>query len=51
MSDAVAVYDDVKERMAQFGRAPEELLIMPGAFPVVAARWLRRRRSSISCKT
>ncbi len=35
LADAVAFYDDVKGRMAQFGRAPEDLLIMPGAFPVV----------------
>ncbi len=35
LGEAVAFYGDVKGRMAQFGRAPEDLLIMPGAFPVV----------------
>ncbi|HMK78294.1 MAG TPA: LLM class flavin-dependent oxidoreductase [Xanthobacteraceae bacterium] len=35
LPDAKAFYADVKGRMAQFGRAPEELKIMPGAFPVV----------------
>ncbi len=33
MDEAVAYYADVKGRMAKFGRAPESLHIMPGAFP------------------
>ncbi len=35
LADAVAFYADVKGRLARFGRQPEDLKIMPGAFPVV----------------
>ena len=35
LADAVAFYADVKGRMAKYGRAPEDLKIMPGVFPVV----------------
>ncbi len=35
LEDAVAFYADVKGRMAKFGRHPDALKIMPGAFPVV----------------
>lgn len=35
LDEAVAYYADVKGRMAKFGRSPESLHIMPGAFPVV----------------
>lgn len=35
LEDAVAFYADVKGRMAQYGREPGALKIMPGAFPVV----------------
>ena len=33
--DAQAFYADIKARMARFGRRPEELLVMPGIFPVL----------------
>jgi FMN-dependent oxidoreductase (nitrilotriacetate monooxygenase family) len=29
-------YDDVRARLPRFGRAPEEVLVMPGFYPVVA---------------
>jgi FMN-dependent oxidoreductase (nitrilotriacetate monooxygenase family) len=35
LEDAVAFYADVKGRMAEYGRAPDDLKIMPGVFPVV----------------
>ncbi|WP_414441850.1 LLM class flavin-dependent oxidoreductase [Burkholderia sp. 22PA0106] len=35
LDDAVAFYADVKGRMAEWGRHPDELKIMPGVFPVV----------------
>lgn len=35
LEDATAFYADVKGRMAGFGRDPDHLKIMPGAFPVV----------------
>ncbi len=35
LADAQAFYSDVKGRMARYGRAPDELKIMPGVFPVV----------------
>ncbi|MBY0256988.1 LLM class flavin-dependent oxidoreductase [Methylobacterium sp.] len=35
LADATAFYADVKGRMAGFGRDPDHLKIMPGAFPVV----------------
>jgi N-acetyl-S-(2-succino)cysteine monooxygenase len=35
LEDAVAFYADVKGRMARYGRDPDHLKIMPGAFPVV----------------
>lgn len=37
LQDAVDFYADVKGRLARHGRAPEDLLIMPGVFPVVGA--------------
>lgn len=35
LADAQAFYSDVKGRLGKFGRRPEELLIMPGLFPVI----------------
>jgi FMN-dependent oxidoreductase (nitrilotriacetate monooxygenase family) len=35
LEDAVAFYADLKGRLAHYGRAPEDLKIMPGVFPVV----------------
>ncbi|WAJ28217.1 LLM class flavin-dependent oxidoreductase [Antarcticirhabdus aurantiaca] len=35
LEDAVAFYADVKGRLARYGRAPEDVKIMPGIFPVV----------------
>ncbi|MGE7119037.1 LLM class flavin-dependent oxidoreductase [Peribacillus sp. NPDC046944] len=35
LEEARAFYADVKGRMAKYGRAPEELKIMPGVFPVI----------------
>ena len=36
LADAVAFYADVKGRLARYGRAPDDLKVMPGVFPVVA---------------
>ena len=33
--EAQAFYGDVKGRLARFGRRPEQLLVMPGIFPVL----------------
>ncbi|RUW22939.1 LLM class flavin-dependent oxidoreductase [Mesorhizobium sp. M4B.F.Ca.ET.215.01.1.1] len=35
--EAKAFYDDVKRRLAAYGREPEDVKIMPGVAPVVAA--------------
>lgn len=35
LADAQSFYGDVKGRLARFGRSPEQLLIMPGIFPVL----------------
>jgi len=35
LADAQAFYADVKGRLARFGRRPEQLLVMPGLFPVI----------------
>jgi FMN-dependent oxidoreductase (nitrilotriacetate monooxygenase family) len=35
LEDAVAFYADVKGRMAQYGRHPDDLKIMPGVMPIV----------------
>lgn len=35
VEDAVAFYNDLKGRMEKYGRHPDALKIMPGAFPVV----------------
>ncbi|NIF93244.1 LLM class flavin-dependent oxidoreductase [Burkholderia sp. Cy-637] len=35
LDEAVSFYADVKGRMAEWGREPDELKIMPGVFPVV----------------
>lgn len=35
LADAVAFYADLKGRLARYGRAPDDLKIMPGVFPVV----------------
>lgn len=35
LADAQEFYSDVKGRLAKFGRRPEQLLIMPGIFPVL----------------
>ena len=37
LADRIAFYSDLKKRAATFGRAPSEVLIMPGISPVVAA--------------
>ncbi|MFE1602165.1 LLM class flavin-dependent oxidoreductase [Methylobacterium sp. ID0610] len=35
LAEAVEFYGDLKERMGRFGRAPDDLKVMPGLFPVV----------------
>jgi FMN-dependent oxidoreductase (nitrilotriacetate monooxygenase family) len=35
LEDAQAFYADVKGRLARYGRSPDDLKIMPGAFPVI----------------
>lgn len=35
LADGQEFYSDVKGRLAKFGRRPEQLLIMPGLFPVL----------------
>jgi FMN-dependent oxidoreductase (nitrilotriacetate monooxygenase family) len=35
LEDAQAFYADVKGRLAQYGRSPDQLKIMPGIFPVI----------------
>ncbi len=35
IEDAQEFYGDIKQRMVRFGRAPEDLLVMPGLFPVL----------------
>ena len=35
IDDAQAFYADVKARLPKFGRRPEQLLVMPGIFPVL----------------
>jgi alkanesulfonate monooxygenase len=35
LADAQEFYSDVKGRLAKYGRSPDELKIMPGAFPVI----------------
>jgi FMN-dependent oxidoreductase (nitrilotriacetate monooxygenase family) len=35
IEDAQEFYADVKGRLAKFGRAPDQLLVMPGIFPVL----------------
>ena len=35
LEEAVAFYGDLKDRMARFGRAADDLKVMPGLFPVV----------------
>ena len=35
LADAQAFYADIKGRLTRFGRSPEQLLIMPGIFPVL----------------
>ena len=35
LAEAVAFYADVKGRLARYGRAPDDLKILPGVFPVV----------------
>ncbi|MBD2301055.1 LLM class flavin-dependent oxidoreductase [Nostoc sp. FACHB-190] len=35
LEEAQAFYTDVKGRLAQYGRSPEHLKIMPGVFPVI----------------
>jgi len=37
LEDAVAFYADVKGRLAQYGRDPDDLKIMPGVMPIVGA--------------
>ncbi len=34
LADAQAFYSDLKARIPKYGRAPEDLLVMPGIFPV-----------------
>ncbi|HEY9616537.1 MAG TPA: LLM class flavin-dependent oxidoreductase [Microcoleaceae cyanobacterium] len=35
LEDAQAFYADVKGRLAKYGRSPDDLKIMPGAFPII----------------
>ncbi|MFM5956084.1 MAG: LLM class flavin-dependent oxidoreductase, partial [Dolichospermum sp.] len=35
LGDAQAFYGDVKGRLAKYGRSPDDLKIMPGAFPII----------------
>ncbi|MGF6642804.1 LLM class flavin-dependent oxidoreductase [Paraburkholderia sp. GAS82] len=35
LEDAIDFYSDVKGRLAQYGRHPDDLKIMPGVFPIV----------------
>jgi len=35
LGDAIDFYSDVKGRLAQYGRHPDDLKIMPGVFPIV----------------
>ncbi|HEY4386287.1 MAG TPA: LLM class flavin-dependent oxidoreductase [Ktedonobacteraceae bacterium] len=35
LAEAQAFYADIKGQLAKYGRAPEELKIMPGVFPVI----------------
>jgi FMN-dependent oxidoreductase (nitrilotriacetate monooxygenase family) len=35
IEDAQEFYSDIKSRMAKYGRSPQELLVMPGLFPVI----------------
>ncbi|MCZ2201321.1 MAG: LLM class flavin-dependent oxidoreductase [Cylindrospermopsis raciborskii PAMP2012] len=35
LRDAQEFYSDIKGRLAKYGRSPEDLKIMPGAFPVI----------------
>ena len=35
LADGQAFYGDIKGRLARYGRRPEQLLIMPGLFPVL----------------
>jgi len=37
LDDSKAYYDDVKSRLAKFDRQPDDLKIMPGVSPIVAA--------------
>jgi FMN-dependent oxidoreductase (nitrilotriacetate monooxygenase family) len=35
LEEAQAFYSDVKGRLSKYGRSPDELLIMPGVFPII----------------
>ena len=35
LEEAQAFYRDVKGRLAKYGRSPDELVIMPGVFPII----------------
>lgn len=35
LEDAQAFYADIKGRLANYGRSPDDLKIMPGAFPII----------------
>ena len=35
LADAQEFYADVKGRLAKYGRSPDDLKIMPGAFPII----------------
>lgn len=37
LSESKAYYDDLKSRLAKFGRKPDDVKIMPGVSPIVAA--------------
>jgi alkanesulfonate monooxygenase len=37
LADAQEFYSDVKGRLAKYGRSPDDLKIMPGAFPVIGS--------------
>lgn len=36
LEDAISFYADLKGRLGRYGRAPEDLKVLPGIFPVVA---------------
>jgi FMN-dependent oxidoreductase (nitrilotriacetate monooxygenase family) len=45
LADGQEFYADVKGRLGQFGRRPEQLLIMPGLFPVLGGTEAEARKN------